>query len=278
MPDEPSRGATPTAGAGAAASSVLPSMGRAADPRASVSALLIVRNGRRWLAECLDGIAAQTVPPDRLLIVDVASTDTTVAMAQAHSGVRQAIPEVTILRIDDPVPIGRAIDLGVEHLGAPSRPAREHDPPEWLRFRRGPVPRVALGAARQLEAVPVDAGAPARCSPEVIVGRCRGSQDRRLGRPTPARLARRPGDAGRSPDRLAGARRGRPGPARPADGRPRREHERHAPAPRRPHGPPRLRSVVRAGGGRSRSGVARTARGIPGHRRAAGDPSRVVRG
>ena len=164
MPDEPSRGATPTAGAGAAASSVLPSMGRAADPRASVSALLIVRNGRRWLAECLDGIAAQTVPPDRLLIVDVASTDTTVAMAQAHSGVRQAIPEVTILRIDDPVPIGRAIDLGVEHLGAPSRPAREHTPRngsasaaarshEWLWVLHGNSRPSPSTLARLLDAV-----------------------------------------------------------------------------------------------------------------------------
>ena len=164
VPDEPSRGATPTAGAGAAASSVLPSMGRAADPRASVSALLIVRNGRRWLAECLDGIAAQTVPPDRLLIVDVASTDTTVAMAQAHSGVRQAIPEVTILRIDDPVPIGRAIDLGVEHLGAPSRPAREHTPRngsasaaarshEWLWVLHGNSRPSPSTLARLLDAV-----------------------------------------------------------------------------------------------------------------------------
>lgn len=143
MPDELSRGESLTAGAGAAASSVLPSMGRAADPRASVSALLIVCNGRRWLTECLDGIAAQTVPPDRLLIVDVASTDTSVAMARAHSGVRQAIPEVTFLRIDEPVPIGRAIDLGAGHVDATSGPARERTAengstrapsrlPEWL--------------------------------------------------------------------------------------------------------------------------------------------------
>jgi Predicted glycosyltransferases len=164
VPDELSRGATPTAGAGAAASSVPPSMGRAADPRASVSALLIVRNGRRWLAECLDGIATQTVPPDRLLIVDVASTDTSVAMARAHSGVRQAIPEVTVLRIDERVPIGRAIDLGVAHLGAPSGPADEHATrngstpaparaPEWLWVLHGNSRPSPTTLARLLEAV-----------------------------------------------------------------------------------------------------------------------------
>ncbi|HKX68559.1 MAG TPA: glycosyltransferase family 2 protein, partial [Intrasporangium sp.] len=137
VPDELSRGESLAAGAGAAASSVPPSTGRVAAPRASVSALLIVRNGRRWLAECLDGIAAQTVPPDRLLVLDVASTDTSVAVARAHSGVRQAIPEVTILRIDEPVGIGRAIDLGVEHLGDPSGPAGRH--PD----RNGSVPATA---------------------------------------------------------------------------------------------------------------------------------------
>ncbi|HEX5970273.1 MAG TPA: glycosyltransferase, partial [Intrasporangium sp.] len=164
VPDELSHGESLTAGAGVAASSVLPSMGRAADPRAFLSALLIVRNGRRWLAECLDGIAAQTVPPDRLLIVDVASTDTSVAMARAHSGVRHAIPEVTILQLDDPVPVGRAIDLGVEHLGTPSGPARQHTnrngaspaparSPEWIWVLHGNSRPSPTTLARLLDAV-----------------------------------------------------------------------------------------------------------------------------
>lgn len=117
MPDELTEGRTSPAGTGAATPSPTPSTGRMAVPAgAGVSAVVLVRNGSRWLAECLDGIAAQTVVPQRLVIVDVASTDSSSAIAQAHQGIRRVVRDVRILRLDTPVSIGRAIDRGVATL------------------------------------------------------------------------------------------------------------------------------------------------------------------
>lgn len=137
MPDL-SHGHTSPSGAGAAASSVPPSTGRAAvsEPvvvRQAVSAVVLVRDGAARLARCLDALAAQTVLPSRLLIVDVASSDTSMAIAQAHSRVRHAIRDVQIHRIDQPVPDGVAINLAAAELAPLEQP---DDAPaatsEWL--------------------------------------------------------------------------------------------------------------------------------------------------
>ncbi|MEO7130693.1 MAG: glycosyltransferase family 2 protein, partial [Dermatophilaceae bacterium] len=98
----------------------LPSAGRSPGPVtpavSSISAVLVVHNGSTWLAECLDALATQSTPPDRLVIVDVASTDTSVAIATAHQAVRRAVPEVTMLGLDQVVPTGVAIDAGIAAL------------------------------------------------------------------------------------------------------------------------------------------------------------------
>jgi len=104
---------TTPAGAGAA-TSVLPSTGRPA--AATVDAVLVVRDGADWLPQCLDAIAAQQVPPTRLVVVDVASTDTSVAIARAHQGVRRVAAPLEVVRIDEDVPLGTAVARGVEAL------------------------------------------------------------------------------------------------------------------------------------------------------------------
>ncbi|GGM91704.1 hypothetical protein GCM10009721_16670 [Terrabacter tumescens] len=92
-------------------------------PDVTVEAIVVVHNGATWLAECLDGLAAQTLPPARLVIVDVASSDTSVAIAQAHSRVRRAIGSVEVVRLDARVPIGRAVERAIEALPVPADPA-----------------------------------------------------------------------------------------------------------------------------------------------------------
>jgi glycosyltransferase involved in cell wall biosynthesis len=47
----------------------------------SVSVILIVRNGERFIAEALDSVCRQTVPPLEILVVDGHSTDRTVEIA-----------------------------------------------------------------------------------------------------------------------------------------------------------------------------------------------------
>lgn len=53
----------------------------------AVSVILIVRNGERFIAEALDSIQAQTMPPAEILVIDGHSTDGTVAVAQRYPGV-----------------------------------------------------------------------------------------------------------------------------------------------------------------------------------------------
>lgn len=52
-----------------------------------VSVILIVRNGERFIAEALESIQAQTLPPAEILVIDGHSTDGTVAVAKRYQGV-----------------------------------------------------------------------------------------------------------------------------------------------------------------------------------------------
>ena len=50
------------------------------DPgRSGVTALLVSHEGARWLPAVLDGLVAQTRPPERVVAVDTGSTDDSVA-------------------------------------------------------------------------------------------------------------------------------------------------------------------------------------------------------
>ncbi|MEO7448964.1 MAG: glycosyltransferase, partial [Humibacillus sp.] len=80
-------------------------------------------DGAAWVPQCLEAIAAQQAPIDRLLVVDVASTDTSVAIVRAHQGVRRTVRDVEVLRIDHEVSIGAALALAVDALPVPADPA-----------------------------------------------------------------------------------------------------------------------------------------------------------
>lgn len=54
----------------------------------SVSVIVIVKNGERFLADALHSIQQQTLPPLEILVVDGNSTDRTAAIAHACAGVR----------------------------------------------------------------------------------------------------------------------------------------------------------------------------------------------
>ncbi len=121
---------------------------RAAPAPPAVAVVLVVRNGAAWLTQCLDGIAAQTIAPAQLLVVDVASTDTSVAIAQAHRGVRRVVQDVQVLRLPNVVPVGQAIDAGVANL--PSRPDARG---EWVWVLHDDTVARPTTLARLLEAV-----------------------------------------------------------------------------------------------------------------------------
>lgn len=54
----------------------------------SVSVIVIVKNGERFLAGALQSILRQTLPPLEILVVDGGSSDRTVEIAQSFPGVR----------------------------------------------------------------------------------------------------------------------------------------------------------------------------------------------
>ena len=230
-------------------------------PNGTVDAIVVVHNGAAWLAQCLDGLAAQTLPPARLVVVDVASSDTSNAIARAHSGVRRAIPSVEIVRLDGRVPIGRAIDR--RHRGAPRRRRRVHE--------------LGLGAPRRHRAARQRARAAAPGRAPLEVRRGGRAEDRRLGRPATPRRDGHPDHPHGPPPGLARPRGGRPGPVRPPRGRPRGEHERHARAPLRLRRPRWLRPCVRRARSRSRLRLAGPARRPSRRRRAGGGRARRVR-
>ncbi|HET7398328.1 MAG TPA: glycosyltransferase family 2 protein [Intrasporangium sp.] len=92
-----------------------------------VSAVLVVRNGATWLAECLDALGRQTQLPARVVVVDVASTDGSAAILAEHRALRHAVRDVRVVRTDAVLPTGRAIDVGIAQL-----PATRPDASEWV--------------------------------------------------------------------------------------------------------------------------------------------------
>jgi GT2 family glycosyltransferase len=97
--------------------------------RALVAVVIVNWNGRHHLAECLPALAAQTVRPDELLVVDNASRDGSVAWLAAEW------PAVRVLALAENAGFARGNNLGIAATAAPwvallnndTRPA-----PGWL--------------------------------------------------------------------------------------------------------------------------------------------------
>lgn len=53
-----------------------------------ISAIIVVRNGERFLTDALQSVIQQTRPPDEIIVVDGQSTDRTAEIAQDFPGVR----------------------------------------------------------------------------------------------------------------------------------------------------------------------------------------------
>ena len=86
----------------------------------TVTGVLVVHDGAAWLRQCLDALALQTRPPDRLVIVDTGSTDNSLEIVAGHDRVREAIGDLTLIGAPAESTFGRAVDRAVEHLCAAS--------------------------------------------------------------------------------------------------------------------------------------------------------------
>lgn len=81
-----------------------------------VAAILVLRNGAPWLPACLAGLAAQRQAPERLVAVDIASTDGSAALVSSHRDLADAIPAVDVVRVDASTSFAAAVQAGVERL------------------------------------------------------------------------------------------------------------------------------------------------------------------
>lgn len=70
----------------------------------TISVILPVRNGARWIGDALGSVADQTRPPDEIIVVDGQSDDDSAAIAARFAGVR-------VVRQPD-LGIGRGLNLG----------------------------------------------------------------------------------------------------------------------------------------------------------------------
>ncbi|HEY6743977.1 MAG TPA: glycosyltransferase, partial [Lapillicoccus sp.] len=85
------------------------------------------------LPEVLDAVAAQTRPPERLVVVAVEDPDVTPSigtrvdgLVAAHDGLAATIPEVLVLGIEAPAAVGKVIDAALAELD------RRHAPGEAI--------------------------------------------------------------------------------------------------------------------------------------------------
>ena len=86
----------------------------------TVTALLVSHDGARWLPAVLDGLLAQTRPPDRVVAVDTGSTDASPRLLQDR------LPTDTVLTVPATTSFPAAVQHALEQL-----PASGADP-EWL--------------------------------------------------------------------------------------------------------------------------------------------------
>ncbi|HWC34951.1 MAG TPA: glycosyltransferase [Mycobacteriales bacterium] len=100
---------------------------RTRHPGHVVTAIVICQNGAKRLPRTLDALANQVRRADRVVAVDVASTDRTVAVATDRLG------NSHVARVEPGGGVGAAVAAGLELLaGRPDRRVREDAPVEWL--------------------------------------------------------------------------------------------------------------------------------------------------
>jgi GT2 family glycosyltransferase len=83
----------------------------------AVTAILVLRNGAPWLPDCLDGLAAQRRAPERLVAVDIASSDGSAALVSSHQSLAEAIPRVEVVSVDADASFAGAVQAGIARLG-----------------------------------------------------------------------------------------------------------------------------------------------------------------
>ena len=103
-------------------------------------------NGARWLPGVLASVAAQTLAPAEVLVVDDGSTDDSAALAEGHDGVR-------VLRLERNGGFARAANAGIAAVGAEAVALVNTDvvlAPDWLARGLGALAPEAAAVATKM--------------------------------------------------------------------------------------------------------------------------------
>jgi GT2 family glycosyltransferase len=104
-----------------------PPSSRTRHPGHVVTAVIVCRDGAKRLPKTLDALADQVRRVDRLVVVDLGSTDRTMAVAKDRVG------DAHVLQIEPAGGVGAAVAAALELLASrPERRQREEAPVEWL--------------------------------------------------------------------------------------------------------------------------------------------------
>ncbi len=94
-----------------------------------ISVVVVNWNGRHLLAECLDALLAQTLPPSEILLVDNGSQDGSVEWVERH------YPQVTLLPQAENLGFARGNNVALERVKTPYVALINNDAvaaPDWL--------------------------------------------------------------------------------------------------------------------------------------------------
>jgi GT2 family glycosyltransferase len=83
------------------------------ESEARVSVIIVSYNSRLWLPGCLDSLAAQTLSPIEVIVVDNASSDGSAEWLETYSTVAGDMPEVRLIRLQQSVSLAQALNLGI---------------------------------------------------------------------------------------------------------------------------------------------------------------------
>ncbi len=126
-------------------------MRQSAEPLPRVAIVIPNWNGRSWLPDCLQSIAAQTLPPDETIVVDNGSSDGSLELLEA------AEPAVRVLRMGRNTGFAHAVNRGIEAAGADAVALVNTDvvlEPDWLERMTRALdgdPRAASVACKMLD-------------------------------------------------------------------------------------------------------------------------------
>lgn len=85
-------------------------MGHINHSKASAALIIVNWNSGDWLKQCLQGVAAQTLQPQRVLLIDNASTD------NSMNGIKNILPDIEIICKTDNLGFAKANNLALQSI------------------------------------------------------------------------------------------------------------------------------------------------------------------